>query len=501
MNRFIYILFGKHEDDHGNPMCPPLQLLDTESLVISSPSTANGPPEDREGHTASVVGQLIYVFGGTWTDDEDTTLYMNDLHVLDTGNLSWSRPAPSGNPPIEREGHTAAAVGSLIFVFGGTWVDDDDNSTYLNDLFTLDVESTAWAQPETSGDPPMQREGHTASVIGSSRMLIFGGAGLDSEERSVNLNDLHVLDIGTMRWSRPLLQGSVPQERRYHSASVIDQRVLVFGGQYYDATADLHFECDNAICIFDAENNRWSSLAVDDATPLRRACHAVGVVGKRMFLIGGRYWDIAEDDYIFLNDVQILDTQSTSTLATDWGAFINNEYLSDIQISVDGKVVHAHRVVLAARSAYFRGLFESGMRDATSQNVSLDMSYPVFMALLEHLYTDSVEMSPELTLPLFAAADFLGVDHLKAICVARIEADLSVDTVCEALTIADKHLAMSLKETCVSFIVDHFQEVHQMQSFKTLGRDLLDLVHQDLASRLGGLGLGTSPLRAPAYRR
>ena len=38
----------------------------------------------------------------------------------------------------------------------------------------------------------------------------------------------------------------------------------------------------------------------------------------------------------------------------------------------------------------------------------------VFLALLEHLYTDSVEIDHELALPLFAAADFLGVDHLKA---------------------------------------------------------------------------------------
>ncbi len=38
--------------------------------------------------------------------------------------------------------------------------------------------------------------------------------------------------------------------------------------------------------------------------PLRRACHAAGVVGSRVFLVGGRYWDVKEDDYIFLNDIQ-----------------------------------------------------------------------------------------------------------------------------------------------------------------------------------------------------
>ena len=86
-------------------------------------------------------------------------------------------------------------------------------------------------------------------------------------------------------------------------------------------------------------------------------------------------------------------------------------------------------------------------------------SYPVFMALLEHLYTDVVDDSHDLSLPLLAAADFFvrflrssnirpligtlpcchaplqGVDHLKSVCADRIEAGLAVENVCEALTV------------------------------------------------------------------
>ena len=95
-----------------------------------------------------------------------------------------------------------------------------------------------------------------------------------------------------------------------------------------------------------------------------------------------------------------------------------------------------NQVVLAARCSYFRGMFESGMRDSGSQRVALDdIQYPVFMALIDYLYTDSDEFPSNLALPLFAAADFLGVDHLKSLCVARVEADLSVENVCSALTV------------------------------------------------------------------
>jgi N-acetylneuraminic acid mutarotase len=182
VDRSLYILFGKHEDDHNNCVCPPMQVLDTETMALSSPPT-DCEPKEREGHTATVVGQLIFIFGGTWTNDEVRTEYMNDLHVLDVRTLTWSLPVTSGCPPIKREGHTAVAVETRLFIFGGTWVDDEDQSHDLNDLHLLDVETMpmGWSVGVCSGKPPSQREGHTSSVVGA-QIVVFGGAGLDVEE-------------------------------------------------------------------------------------------------------------------------------------------------------------------------------------------------------------------------------------------------------------------------------------------------------------------------------
>eukprot|EP00965_Chrysotila_dentata_P217687 6190165-Pleurochrysis_carterae.AAC.1 len=100
----------------------PAQVLDTETLRLSplladGESGGRGAPEEREGHTASIVRGEIYIFGGTWTDDENVTLYMNDLHVLNTARGVWRRPVTTGTLPIEREGHSASVVGNLIYYF------------------------------------------------------------------------------------------------------------------------------------------------------------------------------------------------------------------------------------------------------------------------------------------------------------------------------------------------------------------------------------------------
>jgi hypothetical protein len=73
VDRTLYILFGKHEDDCGNVSCPPLTMFDTDTCVLSTPlvdvavaGRQRVTPSDREGHSAAVIGERIFVFGGTW---------------------------------------------------------------------------------------------------------------------------------------------------------------------------------------------------------------------------------------------------------------------------------------------------------------------------------------------------------------------------------------------------------------------------------------------------
>ena len=101
VDRTVYVLFGKHEDDHGNPICPPMQLLDTESMTLSSPTVEAGVdgrhnvPDDREGHTASVIGKRIFIFAGTWTGGTGNGWGSNSLAswatLLEVGkrNYNW----------------------------------------------------------------------------------------------------------------------------------------------------------------------------------------------------------------------------------------------------------------------------------------------------------------------------------------------------------------------------------------------------------------------------
>lgn len=78
------------------------------------------PPAKRYGHSATMQGEHLVVFGGQGGKDQ-----YNDLFVLSTGGggeYAWSEPAVSGVPPCVRTAHLALAVpkpSPAILVHGG----------------------------------------------------------------------------------------------------------------------------------------------------------------------------------------------------------------------------------------------------------------------------------------------------------------------------------------------------------------------------------------------
>ena len=139
-------------------------------------------------------------------------------------------------------------------------------------------------------------------------------------------------------------------------------------------------------------------------------------------------------------------------------------------------------------------MFASGMREASQHEVEIeDVSLDALNALLEHLYTDAADVPSELALQLFAAADRFGVERLKSLCAAKIEAELSSASVCAVLVVADAHSAAELKQACVEYIVRNFPAMHQTDDFRELPRPLMEAVHAALSSALfGGRSSGGS---------
>lgn len=164
----------------------------------------------------------------------------------------------------------------------------------------------------------------------------------------------------------------------------------------------------------------------------------------------------------------------TSSYVCDMRGLIDNEEFADVRFMVEGRAVHGHRAILAARSDHFRAMFTSGMREAHEQEVTLShMRVPVFLALLEYIYVDSISVGPDMAIELFAAADLYTLDRLKGLCEIIVQKGITVENAAVLFQSADELHAFRLREVCLSFVIRHFDTVTKSEGFANLSRDLI----------------------------
>ena len=109
---------------------------------------------------------------------------------------------------------------------------------YLNDARQLDTNSMAWSLLSAEGDPPSGRCGHSASLLGDGKSIVFYGGwgqrGCQTEAQTADpkAKTVHVLHLDRpLQWSAPSCgERKPPKHVYYHSACVSDGAVVVFGG-------------------------------------------------------------------------------------------------------------------------------------------------------------------------------------------------------------------------------------------------------------------------------
>lgn len=165
--------------------------------------------------------------------------YSNELYELQATKWEWRklrpRPPDNGPEPCPRLGHSFTMVGDKIYLFGGLANESEDPKNnipkYLNDLYTLEIRGNQliWDLPTTYGENPPPRESHTAVAYTCKRtnkcsLVIYGGMS------GCRLGDLWMLDTDTMVWTRPQALGPAPLPRSLHSSTLLGSRMYVFGG-------------------------------------------------------------------------------------------------------------------------------------------------------------------------------------------------------------------------------------------------------------------------------
>lgn len=250
-------------------------------------------------------GTRMFIFGGMIEYGK----YSNELHELQATKWEWRKmqPDPPDNdmPPCPRLGHSFTLVGERIFLFGGLANESDDPKNnipkYLNDLYILETRAAhsyngKWIVPKTYGDNPPPRESHTGvsftcKTSGKLYLLIYGGMS------GCRLGDLWLLDIDSMTWSKPQTRGRAPLPRSLHSATMINNKMYVFGGWVplvaddSKTTIEREWKCTNTLAVLNLDTLTWQNInmeAAEDNVPRARAGHCAIGIHSRLYVWSGR---------------------------------------------------------------------------------------------------------------------------------------------------------------------------------------------------------------------
>jgi len=351
--RVVYLYGGRSK---SGTALDDMHVLDLEANFWSSPKPKGEKPAGRYGHCCVSHGEHLYFFGGqskgqaTFAFAEEPpkpsifgdkkkgrreaeTECCDELLAYHTPTLEWKELSFEGQAPCPRYKHGACLVPerqgqARMLIFGGC--DEEDHA--MNDLYTLDMATTTWSCPETTGQTPSPRFGHSVTLLPAVRkVIVLGGtdgklldvhAAADPEfpphksAKSFCGMAVHLLDLDTMVWSTVSCKnagtGAEPPARAYHSAALLGKNLFVTGGQvHHGLLAPTHYI--HGAYILEIVKNQWehNTIKGDSFIPYP-GCSLLGhtacaIDSSSLILFGGSlestsgfdcvntFWDVATD--------------------------------------------------------------------------------------------------------------------------------------------------------------------------------------------------------------
>jgi len=503
--------------------------ITTEHILRGCPP----PPTRRYGHTMVAFDRQLYVFGGAADNNPS-----NDVHCFDLDTQAWSviPPSPDSQLPSGRLFHAGSIVGEAMYIFGGT-VENNIRSgemyrfqlaaypkCCLHEDFGRLLESGQFTDIHFLLGPEPTAEvvpAHIAMVAARSEWL-KARIREAREARAIHLNTLFgAQELSSRPQERdcPVLEVRLPEANPAAFRMVLDfiytdqidptrgkrdrhasNEVVLSMMQVYMLAVQFHMRRLENLCINYLEfsiNHKNVLVALKNASSLK-------LYFIKEFCLRFIIKEVTYNQIVMSKEFETLDqplmveiirrrqtpqlrslqeefnrTEVGNTISEDLKQFLKvGEEFSDISLVLEGVPIPSHKAILAARSSYFEGMLRSFCPPDNKVIVSIGEMVPSrqsFDSLLRYVYHGDVVMPPEDSLYLFSAPHFyiFSNNRLQVFCKTNLERNVTVENVLQILEAADRSQASDMKKYALNLIVRYFSKVAVQPRIRQLSKELL----------------------------
>lgn len=187
--------------------------------------------------------------------------------------------------------------------------------------------------------------------------------------------------------------------------------------------------------------------------------------------------EATKENIMLIHNPNLSEVNHVKQLSIDIGNLFNNTDYCDINLIVEGIEFRAHKIVLAARSEYFRALLYSGMKETNCESIELNEAKPdAFRLLLRYIYTGKISLKnekEESVIDLLSLVHQYGLIELQKSISDYLESILDIKNVCSIYDIASLYQLKSLQEKSARFIDKNCSVLIKQNTLLSLSCDSL----------------------------
>ncbi|MEM4385856.1 MAG: kelch repeat-containing protein [Candidatus Anstonellales archaeon] len=211
-NNKIYV-FGGYGGEYSSPATHLNDLIEFDIFnnkwkIINT----TGSPSPRMAHSAVVVGDNMYIFGGY-----NGSNFSNELWKYNFTSSVWTKLNPTGNLPPPRSEHISFVKDGDIYIGFGM-----KDHTFYTDLWKYDINTNTWT--EIFNNAPYGTAGATCHCMGNNLYILFG--------RNLNdtFNTIIKCDLSSSNVSFNIIELDILPRCDHSSVEYDSSKIFIHGG-------------------------------------------------------------------------------------------------------------------------------------------------------------------------------------------------------------------------------------------------------------------------------